>query len=569
MRNSFPSIGLALVISTASHADDAWQPLWNGRDLSGWTTWLQKPHASTEVPDLPRGADGKYTEAIGANRDPLKVFTVVEEDGRPAIRISGEVFGELRSSKSLENYRLRLQFKWGKAKWPPRHETDTPRDRGLLYHVHAAPGAEGRTWARSIELQIQERDVGDLYAVGSQISVRSLPRQINDHVVYDYDPKGEYKVFSQVPGKEGRCIKQPDNEKPSGEWNTVELVCFGEDCIHIVNDKVVMRLHAPRRIDGPQPLPVTSGPIILQSEGAEILYRDIEYRSITTMAPEFTETSFRTLAVGATPESVIKGFDGKLYVTLMGTKREKGDGDGGIVMIDGETVTPFVKGLDDPKGIVFAGGKLITTDFDTVWAIDRDGSKSVLAAPSAFPQPPLFLNDVAVEPGGKTILVTEMGDLKGMFAPDGSLWPLDSPQARDLPPLGRLYRVGLDGKVSVAIDHAKEFPNPNGVDILADGTILIAEFFRGTLLAWKSGNWRKISGDHRSGDGIVNDGKGNLYLTEVLSGHVWHIKAATGERKLLATLQSAADLILDDMNHQLIVPDSKAGLLVFIPLPPA
>ena len=117
------------------------------------------------------------------------------------------------------------------------------------------------------------------------------------------------------------------------------------------------------------------------------------------------------------------------------------------------------------------------------------------------------------------------------------------------------------------IDHAPEFPNPNGVDALSDGTILIAEFFRGTLLAWKNGEWRQIGSDHRSGDGIVHDGAGNLYLTEVKTGNVWHIKAGSGERKLLATLQSAADLILDEKNRQLIVPDSKAGLLVFIPLP--
>ena len=68
----------------------------------------------------------------------------------------------------------------------------------------------------------------------------------------------------------------------------MELVCFGEDCIHIVNGKVVMRLHTPRRIDGPNPLPVTSGPIILQSEGAEIFYRQIEYKPITSLPPEFT-----------------------------------------------------------------------------------------------------------------------------------------------------------------------------------------------------------------------------------------------------------------------------------------
>lgn len=279
-----------------------------------------------------------------------------------------------------------------------------------------------------------------------------------------------------------------------------------------------------------------------------------------------SESTFHSLAVGATPESVVEGFDGKLYVTLMGTKREKGDGDGAVVRIDGDKITTFASGLDDPKGIVFAGGKLITTDFDTVRAIDAKGEKTVLAAPDAFPKPPMFLNDVAVEPGGQSILVTDMGDLKAMFAPDGSFWPLHSAEAYKLPPLGRLYRISLDGRVSVAIDHASAFPNPNGVDVLADGTILLAEFFHGSLLEWKAGTWRQISGDHRSGDGIAHDGKGNIYLTEVRSGRVWRINSMTGERTLLATLQSAADLLLDGKNKRLIVPDSKAGLLVFIPL---
>jgi hypothetical protein len=49
-----------------------------------------------------------------------------------------------------------------------------------------------------------------------------------------------------------------------------------------------MRLHGPRRIDGAQPTPVTSGPIILQSEGAEIYYRDIEIRPITAVPAEFS-----------------------------------------------------------------------------------------------------------------------------------------------------------------------------------------------------------------------------------------------------------------------------------------
>jgi hypothetical protein len=271
-------------------AQTGWTSLWNGKDLDGWTTWMRQPEPTSEVPGLTRGADGKYTEPIGSNRDPLKVFTVVNDvDGRPAIRISGEVFGELRTVRSFKDYQLRMQFKWGEKKWPPRDRAETPRDSGLLYHVHAPPGAGGRTWARSIELQIQEHDVGDLYAVGSAIAVRARARPGTKPTLYDYDPSGEWTFFSQSQGSPGRCIKQPDNEKPTGEWNTVELIAFGDDAIHIVNGKVVMRLHGPTRIDADLPTPVTSGPIILQSEGAEIFYRDIAFRPITAIPAEFAK----------------------------------------------------------------------------------------------------------------------------------------------------------------------------------------------------------------------------------------------------------------------------------------
>jgi len=91
-----------------------------------------------------------------------------------------------------------LQFKWGEKKWPPRDKPATPRDSGLLYHVHAESGYMGRTWASSIELQIQEHDVGDLYAVNSQISVRSKERKEGAKSLFDYDPNGTWKVFSQV-----------------------------------------------------------------------------------------------------------------------------------------------------------------------------------------------------------------------------------------------------------------------------------------------------------------------------------------------------------------------------------
>jgi len=249
---------------------------------------MRQAEPSSNVPGLARGADGKYTEPIGSGRDPLGVFTVAPDvDGMPAIRISGEVFGELRTTRSLENYHLKLQFKWGQKKWAPRDRPETRRDSGLLYHVHAPPGQDGRTWARSVELQIQEGDVGDLYAVGSTVAVRATARPGTTPVQFDYDPNGEWMFFTQSHRQDGRCIKQPDNEKPTGEWNTVELIAFGEQLIHIVNGKVVMRLRQPMRIDAEVPTPVTSGPIILQSEGAEVFYRGIQVRSLKAIPAEF------------------------------------------------------------------------------------------------------------------------------------------------------------------------------------------------------------------------------------------------------------------------------------------
>jgi hypothetical protein len=265
-----------------------WTSLWNGRDLDGWTTWLDRPQPTSDVPGLTKDANGRYTSPIGSGRDPLRVFTVVPDaDGAPAIRISGEVFGELRTMRSFTDYHLTLQFKWGEKKWPPRAGANTPRDSGLLYHVHAAPGAEGRTWARSIEVQIQEHDVGDLYAIGSVIAVKARRRAGTQPALFEYDPSGEWTYFSQSQGQSGRCAKQPDNENPNGQWNTVELICFGADAIHVVNGKVVMRLHGPTRIDTALPTSVTSGPIILQSEGAEVFYRDIRFRPIQAIPDEF------------------------------------------------------------------------------------------------------------------------------------------------------------------------------------------------------------------------------------------------------------------------------------------
>lgn len=239
------------------------------------------PDPGWEVPGMVRGADGKYADPIGRNRDPLKVFTVESVDGRPVIHVSGQGFGTITTKENFANFHLRLQFKWGERKWGSK--LNLPRDAGLLYFGHGELGFEHKTWPRSIEFQIQEHDTGDLYALAAQTTVKA---RLQDRLWY-FDPKGEPTPFLQKPPVGNRAIRLVDAEKPSGEWNTLELICLGGDSIHVVNGVVVMRLHDARRLDGPAPVPLTSGSISLQTEGAEIYYRGIEIMPITEVPAAF------------------------------------------------------------------------------------------------------------------------------------------------------------------------------------------------------------------------------------------------------------------------------------------
>jgi sugar lactone lactonase YvrE len=274
----------------------------------------------------------------------------------------------------------------------------------------------------------------------------------------------------------------------------------------------------------------------------------------------------RSVALGANPESVAHGFEGKLFVSLMGPSRLAGDGDGKIVVLEGDTPQDFASGMDDPKGLVFVANQLVTADFNRVWKVNAAGEKSLLAGPDAFPQPPVYLNDVAVAADGNSVLVTDMGARDKALGPDG-LWPLDSAEAKAVPAVGRVYRITLEGVVSEVIAPDPQIPCPNGIEVLQNGRIRIAEFFTGAILEWHEGKWTKLTDGHRSADGIGHDRKGRNYVSEVRTGKVWRYEADwSGKREVAAGLTSAADLLVDDAAGMLIIPDTRAGSLVFVPL---
>lgn len=263
------------LVMSCREKEGKWKPIFNGKDLTGWDTYLGPVYDSIrKVMDT--------TQVPGLNNDQEKIFSVVNENGQPAIRISGAHNGGISTTDEYKNFHLQLEFKWGKAKWNPRK--DRKRDSGLLYHAVGKHGADYGFWMRSQELQIQEGDCGDYWGVAG--GVMDIPADGNEREKYVYNPKAAQLKFSATSTPWRRCIKNPDAEKPSGEWNTIDLFCFGDTTVHQVNGKTVMILYHSRQEDNGIETPLKQGKLQLQSEGAEIFYRNLRIQSISGLPKE-------------------------------------------------------------------------------------------------------------------------------------------------------------------------------------------------------------------------------------------------------------------------------------------
>lgn len=274
----------------------------------------------------------------------------------------------------------------------------------------------------------------------------------------------------------------------------------------------------------------------------------------------------RVIQVGNKPESVTKGFGGHYYVTLINEGNVPGDGT--VVKLVGDRPEVFATGLENPKGIVFVGGYLVTADMKKVWKIDAEGRKSVLVEEKDLPFPVSnFLNDVAAAPDGRSVFVSDMGASDKMNSPEGKLWPLDSAQAKALPTLGRIYQITLDGKVTIAVDANADMPCPNGVSAPSPDELLIGEFFTGNLLSISKGERKILATGYRGADAIERDREGNLYVSSWTQGKVWKLDPNGQNATVLAEgFRSVADFYLDPEARQIVLPDMLASTLTFIAL---
>jgi hypothetical protein len=270
-------IAIGTFAFTTTGKKDHWKQLFNGKDLTGWDTYIG--------PDLDDKGKPINGNPIGLNNDPRHVFTIVKDNSENIIRISGENWGAISTKKEYENYHLQLQFKWGELSWGQKK--GKKKDSGLLYHSVGKYGADYGAWMRSQEFQIEEGNCGDYWGVAGGMA--DIPVIKKSETEYVYSPQGTLLTFSQG-SKQGRhCIKNGDAENPTGQWNTVDLYCHGDTSIHVVNGKVMMVLYHNRQLENGQELPLTKGKIQIQSEGAELYYKQIKIEPIDKLPAEFVK----------------------------------------------------------------------------------------------------------------------------------------------------------------------------------------------------------------------------------------------------------------------------------------
>jgi hypothetical protein len=228
--------------------------LFNGKDLSGLSTWLRDTKTA----------------------DPRRVFRV--SDG--VLHISGDGFGYVATDRAYRDYRLVVEYRWGDR----TDGSGTVRNSGILLNAVGPDGGAGGTWMSSVECQLAQGCVGDLIAIrGQDGRGGTIPVRLTADVALGPDKRprwkegGERRVFTRGQlwwSRHDPTFKErldtrgrDDVESPRGEWTRVECVCEGDRITVLVNGTTVNRCY--------DAFPA-SGKVLLQSEGFELFVRKFE-----------------------------------------------------------------------------------------------------------------------------------------------------------------------------------------------------------------------------------------------------------------------------------------------------
>lgn len=231
-----------------------WRPLFNGRNLDGWTI---------------------YGEGVG-NADPHHAITIE----RGILHLLGprfegpdkSSFGHIATTETFANYHLRMDFRFGARRFAPR--LLQRRNSGLLYHM--APERD-RLFPDCVEFQFEEGDIGDAIMVNT----RSLqgPLLGGTPLWPNYFPglPSDYAEPVKAGGIARQWHRHAGHYERLDDWNTIDLYAFDDQAAHLVNGRIVNTLF---RMIGRDGQPLTKGRVALEFEAAEVFMRNVMIRDL-------------------------------------------------------------------------------------------------------------------------------------------------------------------------------------------------------------------------------------------------------------------------------------------------
>lgn len=229
-----------------------------------------------------------------------------------------------------------------------------------------------------------------------------------------------------------------------------------------------------------------------------------------------------------TCESVIYDKDRDvLYVSNINGVSDGKDGNGFIskVSLDGKiTEVKWVKGMDAPKGMGIANGKLYVTDIDRVHEIDLTNAKIIKTHKV---QDAKFLNDIATDTTGR-VYISDTGR--------NNILVIDN------------------GKLSLWLD---KLNGPNGL-LVENNRLLLAQFSGQDLstIDLTTKQVTQVADSVGMGDGVVALGDG-AYLVSGWNGIVSHVTSDWKSTVILDTRKesvNAADIEYIQNKKLLLVP---------------
>jgi sugar lactone lactonase YvrE len=261
--------------------------------------------------------------------------------------------------------------------------------------------------------------------------------------------------------------------------------------------------------------------------------------SITLNAHE----SLNAISGLASPESVAQDAKGGIYVSEIGEFNKDGDGKITRISIDGKLST-FASGMDDPKGLTFIGKSLYVTDKNRVLKVEPDSKWTVFGSTMAFPQTPVFLNDITSDDAGN-IYVSDSGNLKSG---------------------GAIFKIAQNKKITLVLDeNTPEILAPNGLWIIKNDLYEV-DFSSGILykINLKNKSISKIAEGFGGGDGLIRSGN-NFFVSDWKNGKIFKVQ---GSKVSLYKdgFTAAADIALSYDNKSIMTPDMKAGSITFVPI---